>query len=222
MMRIGFGLTTASPTIISSPSSQIAGWSAPTARPPSSGTIGMRLKRFRKKPTNASAMSSSDPFASAATQKTAAPTEPRIGPARATFASFQASSGSCFIPMTAPRKGMKSGALAGTPWRRSSITWPSSCTKMSSTKPIANGRPQIHAYAAIETSIEAAVVKTLSLKRIAPYLTTRNPIASTGAKILRSEVLEPRSRVDGLVAAVAFRRAAGSGSVLGAGASTGS
>ena len=40
---------------------------------------------------------------------------------------------------------MKSGALAGTPCRRSSITWPSSWTKMRTTKPIANGSPQIQA-----------------------------------------------------------------------------
>src|SRR5919106_77558 len=147
-MRMGFGATTTSPTISSSPTNQNAGCSAAAARPPSSGTIGIRLKRLRKKPTNASATRSSLSQASPATQKAAAPTEPRIGPASATRASFQASSGSSFIPMTAPRKGMKSGALAGTPCRRSSITWPSSWTKIRTTKPIANGRPQSHAYAA--------------------------------------------------------------------------
>ena len=38
---------------------QSAGWSAATARPPSSGTIGSRLKRLRKKPVNASAIKKS-------------------------------------------------------------------------------------------------------------------------------------------------------------------
>ena len=90
-------------------------------------------------------MSISEPVASAAIQQAAAPTDPRIGPASATRASFQASSGSSFIPITAPRNGMKSGALAGTPWRRSSKTCPSSWTKIRSTKPIANGSPQSHA-----------------------------------------------------------------------------
>ena len=64
-IRIGFGSTTTSPTIISSPTNQKAGCSAPAARPPSSGTIGMRLKRLRKNPTNASPMRSSEPVASA-------------------------------------------------------------------------------------------------------------------------------------------------------------
>ena len=115
MTSSGFGFTTTSPTIMSSPTNQSAGWSAPAARPPSSGTIGMRLKRLRKKPTNASATRNSEPVASPAIQHTAAPIEPRIGPASATRASFQASSGSSFIPTTAPRNGMKSGALAGMP-----------------------------------------------------------------------------------------------------------
>jgi hypothetical protein len=68
------------------------------------------------------------------------------------------------MPTTAPRKGMKSGAEAGTPCLRSSSTCPSSWTKMRSTKPTANFQPQIQAYAAIETSIEADVAKILNLK----------------------------------------------------------
>jgi hypothetical protein len=114
-MRIGLGRRTTRASIITSPTNQKTGCSAPTARPPSSGTIGIRLKRFRKNPTKASPIRSSDPVASPAIQHAAAPTDPRIGPASATRASFQASSGSSFIPITAPRNGMKSGALAGTP-----------------------------------------------------------------------------------------------------------
>ena len=38
------------------------------------------------------------------------------------YDSRQASAGICFIPTTAPRNGMKSGAEAGTAWRRSSKT----------------------------------------------------------------------------------------------------
>jgi hypothetical protein len=103
-MRIGFGLTTTIPTISSSPTNQNAGWSAAAARPPSSGVIGTRLKRLRKKPTKANAMRSSEPVASPAAHTTAAPTDPRIGPARATRASFQASSGSLH-PITARGRG---------------------------------------------------------------------------------------------------------------------
>ena len=79
------------------------------------------------------------------------------------------------------------------------------CTKIRTTKPIANGSPQIHAYAAIETSIDAAVVKTLSLKRSAPYLTIRKPIARTGAKSFRTRSRD-RTTVDRLVAAVTVER----------------
>jgi len=50
----------------------------------------MRLKRFRKNPTNASPTSSSEPVASPAIQHAAAPTDPRIGPARATRADHSA------------------------------------------------------------------------------------------------------------------------------------
>ena len=47
----------------------------------------------------------------------AAPRPPMIGPAIATFASFQASSGSCLSVIRAPRKGMNIGADTGRPCR---------------------------------------------------------------------------------------------------------
>ena len=59
----------------------MTGCSAATARPPSSGTIGIRLNRFRKNPTKARATRSSEPDASPAIQNAAAPdgTENRPG-----------------------------------------------------------------------------------------------------------------------------------------------
>ena len=70
---------------------------------------------------------------------------PRIGPASPTRASAAASSPIDFAAITAPRKGMNIGAEASMPSRRSWITWPISCTSSSSTKPTANGQPQISA-----------------------------------------------------------------------------
>ena len=70
---------------------------------------------------------------------------PRIGPARPTRASASALSPSERAAMTAPRNGMNIGALALMPSRRSAITWPISCTSSSTTKPAANGQPQISA-----------------------------------------------------------------------------
>ena len=115
---------------------------AATIRPPSSGEIGARLKRLRKKPVNASATRSSESKYSPRPQTAAAPSPPTIGPAIATFASFQALSGSCFSVISAPRKGMNMGADTGSPWRFASATWPSSWTSRSRTKPIANCQPQ--------------------------------------------------------------------------------
>ena len=46
-----------------------------------------------------------------------------------------------FAHTAAPKNGMKTGALALMPSRRSAITWPISCTKSSRTKPTANFQP---------------------------------------------------------------------------------
>ena len=52
---IGFGKAIAAATSSAKPTNHIHGLSAAIARPPSSGSTGARLKRFRKKPVNASA-----------------------------------------------------------------------------------------------------------------------------------------------------------------------
>ena len=109
----------ASTTMAPSPTNHIHGASAAIARPPSSGVTGSRLKRFRKKPVKASACHRSLPVAAAIGRHAAAPIVPRIGPARPTRASASALPPSDFAHTTAPRKGMKTGALASTPSRRS-------------------------------------------------------------------------------------------------------
>ena len=76
-MMIGFGKSEReherSPR---SPTNHIHGAIAAIARPPSSGTTGSRLKRFRKNPVNASARQKSLPVASAIGMQAAAPIEP--------------------------------------------------------------------------------------------------------------------------------------------------
>ena len=52
---IGFGKMIARATRPANPANHIHGAIAAIARPPSSGTTGSRLNRFRKKPVNASA-----------------------------------------------------------------------------------------------------------------------------------------------------------------------
>ena len=161
---------------------------AATMRPPSSGEIGARLKRLRKKPVKASAIRRSESRYSPSPQVAAAPSPPMIGPAIATLASFQASSGSSLSVISAPRKGMNIGADTGSPCRFASATWPSSCTSSSRTKPNANCQPQRSAYAPIEMSIEPATVKSLNLKIAAKMnlsFQSRNPNAAIGAQSLR-------------------------------------
>jgi hypothetical protein len=84
---------------------------------------------------------------------------------------------------------MNIGADALMPSRRSWKTCPISWIKSSSTNPTANFQPQIRAYAAIETSIVADVVKILifgsrnssalsfapNLSRISPSAASRPP-----------------------------------------------
>jgi hypothetical protein len=95
------------------------------------------------------------------------------------------------MPTTAPMNGMKSGADAGTPWRRSSSTWPISCTKISSTRPRPNHQPPRSAYAPTETIIEPATVKIFSLKMTAPNLTMNATPAAIGPQIFRSVERSP-------------------------------
>jgi hypothetical protein len=91
-----------------------------------------------------------------------------------------------FDHTAAPKNGMKTGALAWMPSRRSWMTWPISCTNSSTTKPTANFQPQIRLYAATDTSIDPDVVRTLSFgsrKRtafsFAPSFTARTASAAT-------------------------------------------
>ena len=144
-MMIGLGKAMASTTMAPSPTNHIHGASAAIARPPSSGVTGSRLNRFRKKPVKASACHRSLPVAEAIGRHAAAPIVPRIGPARPTRASASALPPSDFAHTTAPRKGMKTGALASTPSRRSAMTWPISWMKSRTTNPTANLQPQISA-----------------------------------------------------------------------------
>ena len=104
------------------PRNHIHGAIAAIARPPSSGTTGRRLNRFRKKPRYASARKKSLPATSPIARHTAAPRLPRTGPARPTRASATALSPRDLAAMNAPKKGMKVGALALMPSRRSWIT----------------------------------------------------------------------------------------------------
>ena len=202
----GLKLTTTRPTIITSPTNQKAGCRAPTARPPSSGTIGIRLNRFRKKPTNARATRSSEPVTSPAIQNAAAPTEPTIGPASATRASFQASSGSSFIPMTAPRKGMKSGALAGTPWRRSSITCPISWTKIRIDEPDRERQPPDPRVRRDRHQHRGAGRQYLELQEQAAELDDQETERDQRREELSHHVAESPTRLHGLVTASAVLR----------------
>ena len=56
---------------------------------------------------------------------------------------------------------------------------------------MAKGSPQIHAYAAIETSIEPPVVTTLNLSRRPPNLRTRRPNPTKGAVSFRKRSRTP-------------------------------
>jgi hypothetical protein len=109
---------------------------------------------------------------------------PRIGPARPTLASAAASRPSDLALITAPRNGMNIGALAWMPSRRSWRTCPISWMKSSTTKPTANLQPQISEYAAMLTSIDPDVVRTLSLGSASsatlPNFSAKAPATSSG------------------------------------------
>ena len=85
--RNGFGATSSSASIAPRPTNHIHGVIAAIARPPSNGTTGIRLKRLRKKPVNASACQNSSPVAIHSPAGIRHAIEPRIGPARPTRAS---------------------------------------------------------------------------------------------------------------------------------------
>src|SRR4051794_17448042 len=183
---IGFGYVNASRITPNRPSAHIHGDIAAIARPPSSGTTGSRLNRFRKNPVNASPRQKWLPVASAIGTHAAAPIDPRSGPARPTRASASPLPPGDFRRTDAPRNGMKTGALAAMPSRRSWITWPISCTNSSSTKPIANFQPHSRLYAATDTSMDPDVVRIFSFGSssrttliFAANLTTRIASAAT-------------------------------------------
>ena len=140
-MRIGLGIANVTAAITPSPTNHIQGDSAAIARPPSSGTTGSRLKRFKNSPVKTSASQNPSPSLNASGSSARQPSVPRIGPASPTRASAVASSPSDFAMTAAPRKGMNIGALASMPSRRSWMTWPISWTSSSSTKPTANFQP---------------------------------------------------------------------------------
>ena len=119
---IGFGNRIASGISATNPTNHIHGAIAAIARPPSSGTTGSRLNRFRKNPVKASARHRSLPVTCHTRMHAAAPILPRIGPARPTRASARALPPSERAAITAPMNGMNIGALALTPSRRSAIT----------------------------------------------------------------------------------------------------
>ena len=117
------------------PAIQTSGCSAAAARPPSSGTTGSRLKRFRK---NAREGDGLEQPRVASRVPGRAPRRRR--PSRAaglrgpTFASIQAFRGSPRMPITAPRNGTNRMGLVAIPSWRSAIACPSSCTNRSATK----------------------------------------------------------------------------------------
>ena len=63
------------------------GWTAAMARPPSSGTIGSRLKRLSRKPVEAAARSRSESGQLAEPEHDGRAEVPSTGPASPTFAS---------------------------------------------------------------------------------------------------------------------------------------
>src|SRR6201982_1364710 len=100
---IGLEKKTAIATSAAKPTNHIHGAIAAIARPPSSGTTGARLKRFKKKPVNASACQYESPVSAHIPTQANAPTAPSTGPARPTRASAAASRPSDFADTTAPR-----------------------------------------------------------------------------------------------------------------------
>ena len=114
-IRIGFGLTTTIATIIKQPEEPDRRMERADGAAAVERHDRDQVEEVQEEPDEGEADEQVGAAGLAGDQEAAAPTDPRIGPASATRASFQASSGSSFIPMTAPRKGMKSGALAGTP-----------------------------------------------------------------------------------------------------------
>src|SRR6266566_1382598 len=115
---------------------------AVTMRPPSSIPAGVRLKRFRKYPNQASAMKSGASKISPSKLHNNAPKLPSIGPPIPTHASIQALRGASLSAMNAPINGMKTGAPTFRPNFFATSKWPDSCTNKSRTNPTANGQPQ--------------------------------------------------------------------------------
>jgi hypothetical protein len=89
----------------------------------------------------ASAWTARESVASPYNQTPAAPRDPTSGPASAICASRQAFGGIFFSVIAAPRNGMKTGALTGSPCRLASSTWPISCTKSRMISPIPKTHP---------------------------------------------------------------------------------
>ena len=98
------------------------------------------LKRFRKKPQKAAIRKPSHPVTVNSTRAAIEATVPATGPAMPIWAWCSASVACWRWKMAAPKKGMKSGAVAFMPWRRISTTWPISCSRiMVTSAPAASG-----------------------------------------------------------------------------------
>ena len=121
-MMIGFGKTKTSTTIPKSPTNHIHGDSAAIARPPSSGDDRQQVEQVQEEAGEGERRQNSRcRVASAIGMHAAAPSEPRIGPARPTRASASGVVAQRLGPHRAPRNGMNTGALASMPSRRSWI-----------------------------------------------------------------------------------------------------
>ncbi len=93
---------------------------------------------------------------------------------------------------------MNIGELARMPSRRSANTCPSSCTRIRTTKRMANGQPKRSEYAPTETIIVSIVPASLSFGRssrmslsFVPSLASRSARPPIGAATLRSASRTP-------------------------------
>ena len=106
--------------------------------PPSRKPMGIMLNAFRRNPRYASARSIDESRWAPIAHTTAAAMPPAAGPANEMSEFRHGDSPACLIFTYAPMSGMNIGADTSRPCRRASTTWPSSWTRIISTKPSAN------------------------------------------------------------------------------------
>ena len=106
---------------------------------------------------------------------------PKTGPASEMRALRHGVSPACWMVTKAPKNGMNVGQETCSPCRRASTTWPSSCTRISSTKPNANVQLPNHSlYAAAEMKKPKNLTKTKPhFSAVPPIRTARPPIRSS-------------------------------------------